>query len=70
MGLSRELQQVRVRESDPSRGGSRGYNIDDRLWMLEQAAQGRAQQNVTLEEGMAQIILSRLPPITVLERFS
>jgi hypothetical protein len=40
MGLSRELQQERVRESDPSRGGSCGYNIHDRLWMLEHAAQG------------------------------
>jgi hypothetical protein len=40
MGLSRELQQERVRESDPSRGGSRGYDIHDRLWMLEHAAQG------------------------------
>jgi hypothetical protein len=40
MGLSQELQQERVRESDPSRGGSRGYDIHDHLWMLEQAAQG------------------------------
>ena len=40
MGLSRELQQERVRESDPSRGGSRGYDIHDRLWLLEHAAQG------------------------------
>jgi hypothetical protein len=40
MGLSRELQQERVREYDPSRGGSHGYDILDCLWMLEQAVQG------------------------------
>jgi hypothetical protein len=40
MGLSRDLEQVRARESDPSRGGSRGYDIHDREWMLEQSAQG------------------------------
>jgi hypothetical protein len=40
MGLSVELQQVRARESDPSRGGSRGYDLHDREWMLEHSAQG------------------------------
>mgnify|MGYP000635969214 CR=1 FL=1 len=40
LGLSRELHQERLRESDPSRGGSRGYDIHDRLWMLEHAALG------------------------------
>jgi hypothetical protein len=39
MGLSRELQQARIRESDPSRGGSCGYDIHDCEWVLEQAAQ-------------------------------
>jgi hypothetical protein len=38
MGLSREVEQVRARESDPSRGGSRGYDIHDREWMLEHFA--------------------------------
>ena len=40
MGLSREVEQVRARESDPSRGGSRGYDIHDREWMLEHFALG------------------------------
>jgi hypothetical protein len=40
MGLSREVKQVRARESDPSRGGSRGYDIHDREWMLEHFARG------------------------------
>ena len=40
MGLSRELEQARARESDPSRGGSRGYDIHDREWMLDNFAQG------------------------------
>ena len=31
---------MRVTESDPSRGGSRGYDIYDREWMLAHAAQG------------------------------
>jgi hypothetical protein len=45
MGLSRELQQVPVRESDPSRGGSRRYyDVNDRQCMLEQAAQGHPAQ--------------------------
>jgi hypothetical protein len=41
MGLTRELAQVRARESDPSRGGSRGYDIHDREWILEHFEQGR-----------------------------
>jgi hypothetical protein len=40
IGFSCELQQVRGRESDPLRGGSRGYDIHEREWMLEHAAQG------------------------------
>jgi hypothetical protein len=40
IGFSRELQQVGVRESDPSRGGSRGYDIHESEWMLEHATQG------------------------------
>jgi hypothetical protein len=41
MGLTRELEQVRARETDPSRGGSCGYDIHDREWMLEHFEQGR-----------------------------
>jgi hypothetical protein len=40
MGLSRELQQVQAIESDPSRGGSCGYDIPDCEWMLEHATEG------------------------------
>ena len=41
MGLSRELQQERATESDPPRGGSHGYDIHKREWMLPQAAEGQ-----------------------------
>ena len=40
MGFSRELQQQRTANPDPSRGGARGYDVHDRQWQLTQHAAG------------------------------
>ena len=40
LGLTRELQAVRAVLPDPSRGGSRGYTVDDRLYQLTRVANG------------------------------
>jgi hypothetical protein len=51
MGLSRELQQEKVRESDPSRGGSCGYDAtNNSTGMLQLKGSVLHVSNATTEE--------------------
>ena len=41
LGLTRELETTRAVLPDPSRGGTRGYPVHDRIYQLMRAAQGQ-----------------------------